>query len=57
MWNKGSTLKHQNRDKTDCAIDNNIGNPNFRARAAGTVVPVAFAFFCFEEKMEVLRGH
>lgn len=57
MWNKGSTLKHQNRDKTDCAIDNNIGNPNFRARAADRVVPVAFAFFCFEEKMEVLRGH
>lgn len=61
MWNKGTTLKHQNRDKTNCAIGNNIGNPNFRARAADKwqEAPVAYPFFYFQEKIKyfmVIRG-
>lgn len=46
MWNN---LKHQNSDKTDCDIGSHIGNPSFRAREADRIVPVAFAFFYFEE--------
>lgn len=54
MWNN---LKHQSRDKTDLAIGSNIGNFSFRARAEDRAVLVAFAFFCFQEKIEAFHGH